>query len=86
MWPTDSVWGNTLIFAAAGFLLILCAELGSVLGTSTHGRRVLRGAPVVLVLALVAYVAVVLLGVDRPRGAGCIYAPQHPSDCQITSN
>ncbi len=81
MWPTDSFWGNALIFAAAGYGLLLFAGLGSLLGRDERGRKVLRMAPLVLACIILAYVASALLLTGLQAEDGCIYDAKHPSDC-----
>ncbi|WP_421994034.1 hypothetical protein [Reyranella sp.] len=81
MWPTESIWGNVLIFAAVGYAMILSAALGSVLGQSGAGRKVLGAAPFVLAVALVAYVGTSLVLADRPGPTDCLYDKSHPSEC-----
>lgn len=83
MWPTDSVWGNALLFAAAGYGFVAAAALGSVLGRSSRGRRFLMAAPLALGGLLAAYIAASLLTAtaNKPSEQNCIYSDEHPSDC-----
>lgn len=81
MWPTASLWGNALIFAAIGFGGLVCAELGRVLGASAGGRKALRRAPIVLACLIVVYVGLVLVVTPRPAPQACPYNAEHPSEC-----
>jgi VIT1/CCC1 family predicted Fe2+/Mn2+ transporter len=81
MWPTDTIWGNTLIFTAAGGALIIAAFLGSVLGRSSEGRRAMKAASIGLGILILCYVAAAMSGIGSNTEEGCIYAPAHPSDC-----
>lgn len=81
MWPTDDIWANVLIFAAAGAAPILAAFLGSVLGMSEDGRRAMTAASIGLSILIVLYhVAAIYLPSSNPVN-DCLYAPNHPSDC-----
>lgn len=82
MWPTDNAWANTLVFAAAGYALVLAAAFGSLLGQSSRGRTVLKAAPLVLAGLLVIYLAsaLLILSVEK-RDEDCISSSAHPSDC-----
>lgn len=82
MWPTDNIWANALIFAAAGSALILVAFLGSVLGRSEDGQRAMKAASIGLGFLIALYV-VVAISISAPQpDNGCLYAPSHPSDCR----
>lgn len=81
MWPTDDVWMNALMLAVSGSALILAAALGSVLGRSEGGRKILKAAPIALCLLVGVYVAAAMHGQSPGRGKDCIYANAHPSDC-----
>jgi hypothetical protein len=81
MWPTSDIWTNSLLLAAGGAALILAAALGSVLGQSEGGRRIMKAAPIALCMLIGAYVAVAMYGQSSKPGKECIYAEAHPSDC-----
>ena len=81
MWPSDDIWANALIFAAAGGALIVVAFLGSVLGRSSEGRRAMKAASIGLGVLIACYIAVAMYGTWSKPEQGCIYAPNHPSDC-----
>jgi hypothetical protein len=81
MWPTDDIWGNALVFAAAGGALILAAFLGSVLGRSEQGRRIMKAASLGVAVLIVLYFAVAMHARFSGAAKECIYAPAHPSDC-----
>ncbi|MPZ35809.1 MAG: hypothetical protein GEV13_33425 [Rhodospirillales bacterium] len=72
---------NALMFAAGGSALILVAALGSVLGQSAGGRKVMKAAPIALCLLIGVYVVVAMYGQSSEPGKECIYAAAHPSDC-----
>ena len=83
MWPTDNAWANVLVFATAGYALILAAAFGSLLGRSSRGRTVLKVAPLVLAGILVVYLAsALLIGPPGKPDDDCIYSSAHPSDCK----
>jgi hypothetical protein len=83
MWPTDNAWANALVFAAAGYGVVLAAAIGSLLGRSSRGRRLLKAAPLVLAGILMAYLAsaLLILPTNEPED-DCIYSSAHPSDCK----
>ena len=81
MWPTNDIWANALIFAAAGGALISAAFLGSVLGRSEDGRRAMKAASIGLGVLIVLYIAAAIYMPSSGPGEECLYAPNHPSDC-----
>ncbi len=82
MWPTDSLWANALIFAAAASAVVLFAALGGVLSQSASGRKALKLAPAILAGAILAYVALSLWSAPHQQIDKCIYAIGHPSQCE----
>ncbi len=82
MWPTDDIRANALIFAAMGAALILAALLGSVLGRSEEGRRLMKAASIGLGILIVLYIAAATYMPSSEPDKECLYAPTHPSDCR----
>jgi hypothetical protein len=81
MWPTPDIWQNAFLLAAIGGAAILCAAIGSVMGRSPLGVRMLRASPLVVIALAIAYVVTMSALSPATEIADCVYAPAHPSNC-----
>ena len=81
MWPTDNAWANALVFAAAGYALVLAAAFGSLLGQSSVGARCSRPHRWCLLILVVDLASALLIFSAEKWDEDCIYSSAHPSDC-----